>query len=601
MSLSDIQLHFVDSFDVARRFYEWAVNKPTLAVDTETTGYLPDKDHVRLIQFGDTQQGWAIPVEGLHNWAGLVTELLNNHRGTWVGHNLKFDRAMVRNFFGYDIPLERAHDTMIMHHILNPHKRSALKTVAVNMIDPLADAGDQLLKEDFKKYGWGWDTVPVDWPNYAAYSALDTVLTARIKEQLYPEIMATAPKAYDLELATSWLVETVERRGACVNRAYAATNLEQFKNQMTALSDKIHAQYGARPGSTAAIVDALMKEGFNFDKKTAAGAVALDKAVLGNIDHPLARDVLRYRQLQKLGSTYLKNFIERTTDEHPFLHPSINSLGFSEASTTGFGVKTSRMSMSEPNLQNLPRAGSSAVGDVIRSCIIPRPGHTLLFCDLSQIESRLVAHFSRDERLMRAFDEGDFFVNMLRTAFHDDSIDRKDPRRSPMKNTFYGKIYGAQPAKLAETMGVGLDVATEFFNLINKTYPGIDRYSRRLEELAKANFKKDGLTYVRSDTTNRRYIVDQGKEYVLLNRMVQGTAAELFKTLILRLEAAGLAEYMILFVHDEVILDVPNDIVHDVAHALRDNMNCTDLITVPVMADVSYGDSWGSKKDYVFD
>src|SRR5690606_10241422 len=155
---------------------------------------------------------------------------------------------------------------------------------------------------------------------------------------------------------------------------------------------------------------------------------------------------------------------------------------------------------------------------------------------------------------------------------HDDSIDRKDPRRSPMKNTFYGKIYGAQPAKLSETMGVGLDVATEFFNLINKTYPGIDRYSRRLEELAKANFKKDGLTYVRSDTTNRRYIVDQGKEYVLLNRMVQGTAAELFKTLILRLEAAGLAEYMILFVHDEVILDVPNALVHDVATTLKDVM-----------------------------
>lgn len=600
MSLSSVQLHLVDNMDTARRFYEWAKDKPTLAVDTETTGYYPDKDRVRLIQFGDERQGWAIPVEEPHSWSGLVQQVLRNHQGQWVGHNLKFDRAMIRVSFGYDIPLDRAHDTMIMHHILNPHLRSALKSVAVRLIDPLADAGDQLLKEDFKRYGWDWDTVPVTWVNYSIYGALDTVLTARLHEQLYPQVSTTAPKAYDLELATSWLVETVERRGVRVDREYAASNLEQFQNQMEHLSDKLHAEYGVRPGATASIVEYLSKQGFEFDKKTKAGATALDKAVLGNIDHPLARDVLRYRQLQKLGSTYLKNFIEMTSDEHPFLHPSINSLGFKESSDAGYGVKTSRMSMSNPNLQNLPRAGSSAVGDVIRTCIVPRPDHTLLFCDLSQIESRLMAHFSQDKELMHAFDEGDFFTNMLRTVYQDPTIDRKDPRRSPMKNTFYGKLYGAQPAKLAETMGVGLDVATEFFNLINKTYPGIDRYSKRLEELAKRNQKADGLTYVRSVTTNRRYVVDQGKEYVLLNRMIQGTAAELFKTLILRLEAAGLAEYMILFVHDEVILDVPNALVRDVATTLKDVMNCTDLISVPVSADVSYGDSWGRKQDYVF-
>lgn len=928
MSLSSVQLHLVDNMDTARRFYEWAKDKPTLAVDTETTGYYPDKDRVRLIQFGDERQGWAIPVEEPHSWSGLVQQVLRNHQGQWVGHNLKFDRAMIRGSFGYDIPLDRAHDTMIMHHILNPHLRSALKSVAVRLIDPLADAGDQLLKEDFKKYGWDWDTVPVTWVNYSIYGALDTVLTARLHEQLYPQVTTTAPKAYDLELATSWLVETVERRGVRVDREYAAANLHQFQNQMEHLSDKMHAEYGVRPGATASIVGYLSEQGFEFDKKTKAGATALDKAVLGSIDHPLARDVLRYRQLQKLGSTYLKNFIEMTSDEHPFLHPSINSLGFKESSDAGYGVKTSRMSMSNPNLQNLPRAGSSAVGDVIRTCIVPRPGHTLLFCDLSQIESRLMAHFSQDKRLMRAFDEGDFFVNMARETFRDPSIDRKDPRRSQMKtcvptdntqiftkrgwltydqvrvgdqtlgfddssgnrkliwttvtavhvykdqdvfryghsfhgfectqdhewlaesrygtlakraakdlinsewslihsapwyretsiltpkdaailgwlvsdgriergvyikgakaqsngtkisckanifqkkdhgillieklledvphrkyslkgggyiwtldptyarslldkvnvrsnhdydpwqiamslnaearkamldaikaadghiqgstyiltkgsgtataeliraliflsgkfpktrtelpngkgwqrnpidritesntkttnqrttleytrncnvwcvttelgtwvmrqgdqitltgNCTYATLYGAGVGKLSTTLRMSIKDTQEFLDNWHKTYPGLKKFSNRIVEEARENYRKHGLTYISSPNTNRPYVVDQGKEYVAENRLIQGTAAEIFKTLILRLEAAGLAEYMILFVHDEVILDVPNELVHDVAHVLRDTMNCTDLISVPVSADVSYGDSWGRKRDYVF-
>src|SRR5690606_18728561 len=144
----------------------------------------------------------------------------------------------------------------------------------------LADAGDQLLREDFKKYGWDWDTVPVTWVNFSIYGALDTVLTARLYEQLYPQVSTTAPKAYDLELATSWLVETVERRGVRVDREYAAANLHQFQNQMEHLSDKLHAEYGVRPGATASIVGYLSEQGFEFDKKTKAGATALDKAVL---------------------------------------------------------------------------------------------------------------------------------------------------------------------------------------------------------------------------------------------------------------------------------------------------------------------------------
>lgn len=600
MGLDNVKLHVVDSFEAAHACFNWATKQERLAVDTETTGYLPDRDHVRLVQFGGEDEGWAIPVEGIDSYAALVHEILRSHKGGWDGHNLKFDKAMVRKMFGYDISLHRADDTMIMHHVLNPHLSSALKNVGDRLIDPFASAGSYILDETMKKNGWTWATIPVLNPQYTAYGALDTVLTARLRKELYTKVTTKASAAYDLELATSFLVEKVERRGARIHRDYAEDNLTKFQHRMEQIESNLRSEYQVKPGSTAGIIQVLMKHGFTFDEKTESGAVSLDKNVLGGIDHPLAHDVLEYRQLQKLGSTYLKNFLSMTSVDDDLIHPSINSLGFSEKKPSGFGVKTSRMSMSDPNLQNLPRAGTSAAGDVIRTCIIPRGGHTLIFCDLSQIESRIIAHFSKDERLMRAFDEGDFFVNMLRTMYNEPDIQRKDPRRSPMKNTWYGKAYGAQPARLASTMGVPLSTANEFFNLINKTYPGINKYATKLENEGKVNQRKHGLTFVTNERTGRPYVVDQGDEYVLFNRMVQGTASELFKILILRLAAAGLDEFMILFVHDEVILDVPNDLVTDVAYILKEVMNCTDLISLPVTADVSFGDSWGRKKEYVF-
>lgn len=600
-ALDNVKLNFVETFDEACALKEWADRQPYLSVDTEGTGYRPDSDTTRMVQFGNANEGWAVSIE-TRGWGALCHEILTNHRGSLVAHNAKFDAAMIRKDLQYSFPLHRTHDTMIMHHTLNPHLRSGLKAVSDRLVDPTASAGDYALKKDFKTYGWSWATVPINHPTYHIYAALDTVLTARIFEILHPQIMAEAPRAYDLEMATAWLTERVERRGPMVDREYAQHHLEDFQRRSEGIKAAIHNEYSIPPGSAAGIIAVLEAAGHVFTKQTKGGAVALDKEVLNAIDHPLVAQILGYRSLQKLSTTYLENFLSATSDAHPYLHPSINSLGFNEASVSGFGVKTSRMSMSEPNLQNLPKASKKdpdAPAQIIRNCIVARPGHTLLFCDFSQIEMRLLAHYSRDQHLIEAFSQGDFFVNLARQIFQDPSLALDDPRRNQTKTIGYAEIYGAGLEKLASQLGMSIQATAEFKQAWSGMYPGIRQFNQATIAEAFANKKahKD-VPFVRSDITNRRYIVPEGKEYALVNRRLQGAAAEIFKMKILELEAMDVAQYMILFVHDEVILDVPNEDVRDVVHVLKEVMNDDKLLRVPITAEISYGQRWGRKSTW---
>lgn len=599
-ALDNVKLHLVETFEEAQSLKEWASRQPYLAVDTEGTGYHPDVDTTRMVQFGNADEGWAVSIE-MRGWGALCREILTEHTGQYVAHNAKFDAAMIRKDLQFDFPLHRTHDTMIMHHVLNPQHRSGLKAVAARLIDPSATAGDEALKQDFKDYGWDWATIPTTHPTYWHYSALDTVLTARLYELLYPQIQKEAPAAYDLECATAWLTERVERRGPHLDREYAQENLSTFHNKSHELRQQIKSEYGIEPGSASGIITILEAAGHTFTKLTKGGSTALDKEVMDQINHPLVTLIRQYRTYQKLSSTYLENFISGTSDDHPYLHPSINSLGFSETSKTGYGVKTSRMSMSEPNLQNLPKVNKKNKdhpAQIIRNCITARPGHTLLFCDFSQIEMRLLAHYSQDQNLINAFQHGDFFVNLARQIFQDPSLALDDPRRNQTKTIGYAEIYGAGLEKMAAQLQMTTREAAEFKSVWSAMYPGIRAFSQKTTSEAFSNKKQYGIPMVRSDITNRPYIVPEGKEYALVNRRLQGAAAEIFKRKLLQLQACDLDQYMILFVHDEVILDVPNEDVRDVVHVLQEVMNDDTILRVPITAEISYGPRWGQKIDW---
>jgi len=561
-----------------------------IGIDIETTGLDKRRDKVRLVQIGDEMHGWAIPWE---DWGGVVREVVRKYDGWYTGHNfVSFDWTFLDRV-GVRIPRDRLHDTRPMAHVLEPTYSTALKTLASRYVDGRAAAmQDELDNAIGAKGGWTWATVPIDFQPYWTYGALDPVISVRLfnhhKEALERD---GSWAAYELELAVSWVIRQMEINGAHVDRAYAAEYLRKYEEYCERVAQWVKSTYDISPGSNTAVIEVLQREGFEFTKRTRGGAAALDKDVLASIDHPLAEAVLSRRQLQKVVSTYLSHIVA-DADANDLLHPSINPLG----------ARTSRMSMSQPNLQNLPRASeNNPAATTVRNCYTTRYGGDgrMVFCDFDQIEMRGLAHMSQDAGLRDAFlAPDDFFIVLARSVFADATISsKKDPRRQVVKNVGYGKIYGAGIAKLALTARISEEQAAAAMHAFDASFPGVRAFQNRVQRTALERRKSDGVGYVRSPLTQRRHPSDDGKEYALVNYLVQGLAAEMFKMKLVELDNAGLGQFMILPVHDEVILDVPNTEYDGVIETLRKVMNDDKLLSVPVTAGLAYGERWGAKID----
>lgn len=593
LSLDDVKLHLIDSVDEAFALMRWLGERrpdDVLGIDIETTGLHRFKDKVRLVQVGDERTGWAIPWE---DWGGVVRELVRKWDGWWVGHNfVSFDWGFLDRV-GVQVPRDRLHDTRPMAHILEPNYSTALKVLSGRYVDSRAASMQQELDEAIGSHGgWTWATVPIDFQRYWTYGALDPVITKLLynhhKKWLDED---GSQKAYEVELAASWVVRQMEINGAHVDRAYAQTFHDKYTEYCKTAAQWVTQQYGISPGSDLAVIDVLKEQGFEFSKRTKGGREALDKEVLANIDHPLAQTILQRRQLQKVCSTYLRHIIEEA-DVDDLMHPSINPLG----------ARTSRMSMSGPNLQNLPRASeSNPAATTVRNCYTTRYGGgsgRMVFCDFDQIEMRGLAHMSQDAGMKAAFIRpGDFFVNLARQVYRDDTITKKHPLRQRVKNVGYAKIYGAGIQKMALTAGIPYDEMAVSVYAFDAEFPGVKSFQQRVQRVALERRASEGYGYVRSPLTQRRHPSDEGKEYALVNYLVQGLAAEIFKMKLVELENAGLGPYMILAVHDEVILDVPNDAYDDCITTLKDIMNDQTMLSIPVTAGIACGERWGAKTD----
>ena len=584
MSLGDVKLHLVDSIDEVLKLHEWMGNRReihALAFDTETTGLVVGQDRVRLIQVGDGAHGWAIPFDG---WSGLFGDIVRRWDGHWLAHNAKFDVGML-DHMGIKMPRSRVRDTRIMSHCLTPHYSTALKNVAARLVDAQAAS----LQTELKGTAWTWETVPIDYQPYWTYGALDAVLTWKVNEILWPQVQEECPDAFELENNVSWIIANMERYGAHIDLPYAREKYAAFTQYVEESAVWVKATYGVSAGSNAAIVKILQEAGYEFTKATAAGAVALDKEVLGSIDHPLAATVLQRRQLQKLASTYLAHFVSEL-DAEQLIHPSINVLG----------ARTSRMSMERPNLQNLPRKSeANKAAETIRRCVTAREGNVMMMCDFDQVEMRMLASMADEQSMIAAFKgDTDFFVALARMVYGDETIIKSDARRQVVKNAGYATIYGAGVPKFSKTAGISLEQGHAVRARWDELFPNVLKFQRSVQSIATQRRMNEGLPYVRCPVTRRKQVSDAGKEYTLVNFLIQGAAAAVLKKKIIELDMAGLGEYMVVPVHDEIILDIPRDMAADAAHTLQAVMNDDTMFTVPLSASVSWGDSWGSKEEW---
>jgi DNA polymerase-1 len=597
-SIEDVRLHYVSTFEEIEGFWRWLGERhenDTIAVDIETTGL----DHtaadaaIRLVQFGDMQQGWALPAQ---DWPGLCREVLQRWKGQFVGHNaVAFDGRWLRRFLGWEFPRERTVDTMIAAAIIDPISPVGLKPLSDKLIDPRASFGQDMLHRGMSDNGWTWATVPLNYEPYTVYSSMDVVLTAQLWDQFQNQV--GPGKSYsgvmELEMNTRFIASAMEDRGLRIDVDYCSDQLERLKEFDAQMAEWAKTTYGISLSSNGAVAQRLVELGAPLVERTNGGALKVDKDILAFMANPdngippeaqmLAGQVLKTRNARKVASTYFAAILERVQDG--IIHPEIRTMG----------ARTGRMSVSNPALQQLPKKDG-----YVRNAFIPRnPGELLVSCDYSQIEFRMAGNFSEDPGLIGAFHDvdaegGDIFVNLGRDIYQEPDFQKSDKRRGLLKNTTYGKLYGASPAKMAATAGVPVDRMSEVVNAMDATYPGLKTFMKRIEAVGKDRERYEGQGYVLTPS-GRRLPCDPDRVYTLTNYLIQSSAADVLKRALVRLDASEWGEMMLLPVHDEVVFSVPEDEVDRALKEIPEIMGEHDH-PIPLKAEAEGGFvKWGDK------
>ena len=602
-NLQGVQLHLVDSVERAVDFLAWlSERRPhnALSVDTET-GELPGnpRDHafspwhgqLRLVQVGDGMQGWSLP---WGEWSGVFYEAMDKFDGPIICHNIAFEARWFDVQSRWQLPWHRAHDTMIMAHVIDPLGAGALKRLAALHVDGRAVALQETLDAELAKNGWTWGTVPTNFQPYWSYGALDCVLTTRLWEKFYEQCGPDGPyrKPYELEMATRRIVTRMELNGARVDLDYSKRKFSELTDYSDSVKDWAKKTYnGISITSNQQLVRLFESIGAEITEYTPTGQKSCTKDQLkmlirdGNDEvKQLADSVLKQRKADKLANTYFSNFINGNING--LVHPSVRTLG----------ARTSRMSITNPALQTLPKGD-----DVVRRAFIPKDeNHVIVTSDLDQVEFRMFASLADDPNLTAMFNIADStgsdpFTEIGREVYADPTMQKSDKRRNLIKSMVYGRLYGAGVAKQALTAGVHEVQMKSVSDAFDARFPGMTHFQRSIEDVGMRRFKAEGQGYVYT-WTGRRLPCDDNRVYTLVNYLIQGGAAEVFKSNLVKLDQADLTELLIVPVHDEIVLNAPRESAEEIKQLVRKCMTTTEGWNVPLTADVDGPlESWGDK------
>lgn len=553
--LADVKLNLVESIDDLWAMKRWAAERreTPLGFDCETSGLDPSRHKLRLIQLGDMRQGWAVPFD---LWGGGALEVLRDYEYDLVGHNSPFDWRFIKTNGKLDLPWHKIHDTMVLARLDDPTRSAGLKPLSVSLVDKHADSGSHALHDGMRLNNWDWETVPVNYPAYWVYGALDPVLTCHIWHQLYPRVIETMPAAYDLELAVNRVCARMMLKGIMIDREYVLSKkqeLQDFSQNVRKWLKEYHEI--TSPMASKQIASAFEALGLKITRFTATGQPAVDKELLEGVQAAeglpagvadLARAVLKVRHADKIVSTYFDGFL-KTADADDVIHPQIWPMQ----------ARTGRMSISDPALQTLHRDDK-----VVRGAFIPRPGHALISCDASQIELRVSASLSGDANLIELLREADAsgtdVYATIATSLFNETIGKGDPRRQATKSCAYTKLYGGGVSKMALVLGLPPQQARAMSDLFDNRFPGLAEFSLRLQREAAIQISRGERPHAR--TSLGRYLpCEKDKTYALTNYAVQSESAEILKRGLIDLAAAGYDDSLLLPVHDECVLEVPRE------------------------------------------
>jgi len=254
------------------------------------------------------------------------------------------------------------------------------------------------------------------------------------------------------------------------------------------------------------------------------------------------------------------------------------------------------MSITDPALQTLPSGDAT-----VRRAFIPKDeDHVIISSDLDQVEFRLTANFSEDPDLITLFNEadrtgGDVFTEIMRQVYQDPAAQKSDARRKLIKGVVYGKLYGAGVAKMALTAGVPDAQMKEVVDAFDNNYPGVKKMQKSIEDIGMRRLRSEGTGYVRTKT-GRELPCDEDRVYSLTNYLIQATAAEVFKKNLIKLDQADLTEYMIVPVHDEIVMQAPREEAQEIMQTVAECMTTREGWAVPLTAGVDGPfENWGQK------
>lgn len=577
------------------------------ALDTETTALDPFAARLVGLSFAIAEEAGiaAAYLPLAHDYAGAPTQLpraeVLERLKPWLeaadrpklGQHLKYDRHVLAN---HGIALRGIHDdTLLASYVLESDRPHDLGALAMRHLGLATLSYDDLTGKGAARISFS----QVGIEQAAVYAAEDADITLRVHQAFVPQFAAEEKLARiyrELELPVADVLYRMERHGVLIDVFAMAQQSEELGRTLLDLERQAFELAGQpfNLNSPKQIQEILFgQQGLPVLKKTPSGVPSTDEEVLSELalDYPLPRLLLEYRSLAKLKGTY--------TDKLPrMVNPATGRVHthFSQATAV-----TGRLASAEPNLQNIP--ARSPEGRRIRSAFIAPSGCSLVSADYSQIELRIMAHLSNDERLLEAFHRGeDVHRATAAEIFGITPLEVGPDQRRSAKAINFGLIYGMSAFGLARQLGIERGAAAAYMERYFARYPGVARYMEETRASAREHGyvetvfgRRLWLSEIRSSHAGRR----QAAERAAINAPMQGTAADLIKKAMLAvqgwLDAQNLTSQLILQVHDELVLEVPDAELARVRAELPGLMNGVASLKVPLVVDLGVGPNWGAK------
>ena len=597
----DSSYQCVSTKDDLDKLIKNASKAKTLALDTETTGldYM-DSDLVGISMSFTPGEAFYIPINHKDDSSpqldmDYVLEelrpLLEDSEQKIIGQNIKFDMNILSQH-GINISSIK-NDTMMMSYVLDASAtRHNLDALSSYYLGYKTSTFEDVAGKGVKQVTF--DEVSI--ADATHYAAEDADITLRLYEELLSKLESVESLKKlneDIEIPLIEVLSEMEQNGAVLNSKILNAQSKDLSNRIKKIEKKAYGLAGDEfnLGSTKQLREIFFdKLGYRVIKKTPGGQPSTDEKVLAELaeEYELPKILLEHRTLSKLKSTYTDKLPSQISISTGKVHTS-----FHQAVTT-----TGRLSSSDPNLQNIPIRTED--GRRIRQAFEPSKGHKFVSADYSQIELRVMAHMSKDEGLLTAFQDGeDVHSKTASEVFNVDIEAVTTDLRRNAKAINFGLIYGISAFGLGKQLNINRNLAAEYMAMYFEKYPGVKKYMETTKDFAAEN------GYVETLFGRRLYLRDinasnamrrQASERAAINAPVQGTAADIMKIAMIKMhqliKETNVEAKLILQVHDELILDTPNKEIDEVIGLVTESMMGAASLDVPLEIDVGVGDNW---------